>query len=194
VERPRSIWTVGHSNHDLEVLAGLLLQHRIEFVVDVRSYPYSGFAPHFDREPLASALASHGVRYLFLGEQLGGRPTDEAHYDDDGHALYSLMAEQPGFLDGIERVQRGAASHRLALMCSCGKPDECHRRLLVGKVLADRGTELRHLLPDGTLAVEHAVRLGPAVVQSSLFGEEEPPWRSTRSVSHRRRLSGSSAG
>jgi hypothetical protein len=67
-------------------------------VVDVRSYPYSRIAPHFNREELDTALCRASTRYLFFGEELGGRPSREEHYDEDGHARYDLMAEPPGGL------------------------------------------------------------------------------------------------
>jgi uncharacterized protein (DUF488 family) len=189
-----ALWTVGHSNHDFDAFAGLLAAQEIEFVVDVRSYPYSRFAPYFNREDLQPALAQLGIRYVFMGEELGGRPGLDEHYDADGHALYSRMAESPRFRRAIDRLVDAASKHRLALMCSEGDPHECHRRLLVGKVLAERGVALRHILPDGAILTETNVQLGDESAQRSLFGGNEQPWRSTRSVSQKRRLSTSSSG
>jgi uncharacterized protein (DUF488 family) len=189
---PATVWTVGHSNHEFEHLVQLLRAERIEFVVDVRSYPYSRYSPQFNREALEASIAGRGMRYLFLGEQLGGRPTDEEHYDVDGHALYGPMSEQQPFKDAVQRVIDGANGHRLALLCSEADPRHCHRRLLVGKVLTEQGVALRHILSDGSVHTEPVVALSPDHVQCSLLGEEEP-WRSTQSVSRRRRLSISSA-
>ena len=78
------IWTIGHSNHTFERFADLMRGEGIEFVVGVRSYPYSRVAPHFNREELDVALRGIGARYLFLGEELGGRPSREEHYDEGG--------------------------------------------------------------------------------------------------------------
>ncbi|MGI8730605.1 MAG: DUF488 domain-containing protein [Solirubrobacteraceae bacterium] len=188
-----AVWTVGHSNHEFDAFARLVGQEQIEFLADVRSFPYSRFAPHFNRDELQGAIGQHGVGYLFLGKELGGRPTTEDHYDEEGHALYGPMSQEPAFRAAIERVIDGARAHRLALVCSEGDPHDCHRRLLVGRVLAEAGAELRHILPDGSLKVERSVEIGDAACQCSLFGEEMP-WRSTQSVSHRRRLSTSSHG
>ncbi len=185
------MWTIGHSNHEPGVFAGLLGRHEIAYVVDVRSYPYSRYATHFGREALRESLRRRGIGYLFLGEQLGGRPDRPEHYDDDGHALYGPMADEPSFQQAIRRVAEGARVHRLALLCSEAQPEHCHRRLLVGRVLAERGLELRHVMPDGTILRETAVTLATDA-QSSLFGQSEPVWRSTQSVSRRRRLSASS--
>jgi uncharacterized protein (DUF488 family) len=154
------IWTIGHSNHTLEHFAKLLRAEGIEVVVDVRSYPYSRIAPHFNREELDAALRRSGQRYLFFGEELGGRPSREEHYDEDGHARYDRMAEQLGFQTVVQRLLSGAREHRVALLCSEGQPGECHRRLLVGKVLADRGVALRHILPNGVIYQEGSVALG----------------------------------
>jgi uncharacterized protein (DUF488 family) len=188
-----AIWTVGHSNHDFERFADLVDRHRIAFLLDVRSYPYSRFAPHFNREQLQATIGARGISYVFLGLALGGRPQREEHFDADGHALYSEMAQEPAFIAAIRRVLEGAGKHRVALLCSCGQPQECHRRLLIGKVLCDNGAELRHILPDATVLTERSVSTGETVPES-LFGHDEQSWRSTRSVSHRRRLSASSAG
>jgi uncharacterized protein (DUF488 family) len=185
------VWSVGHSNHSLEEFLALVRGHGVECIVDVRSYPYSKFAPHFGREDLAQHLRDAGLKYLFLGAELGGRPSSEDHYDDEGHALYGPMAAAPPFQTAVGRLLRGPRGHRVAIMCSCGQPQDCHRRLLVGKVLADRGVELRHVLPDGSLRVETTVSLSGGADQPSLF-EEAAPWRSTQSVSHRRRLNTSS--
>jgi uncharacterized protein (DUF488 family) len=188
---PATVWTVGHSNHELEHLVELLRGERIEFLIDVRSYPYSRYSPQFNRDALEASIARQGMRYLFLGEQLGGRPTQEEHYNVDGHALYGPMSEQQPFREAVERVIDGAHAHRLALLCSEADPRHCHRRLLVGKVLTEQGVALRHILSDGSIHTEQAVAHSPDHVQGSLLGEEEP-WRSTQSVSRRRRLSTSS--
>lgn len=187
------IWTVGHSNHTFERFVGLLASEAIAVIVDVRSYPYSRFASHFNREEMAARLSAAGVKYLYLGEELGGRPSSDDHYDLEGRALYGLMAEEPAFREAIERVLGGAADQRIALVCAEGRHEECHRRLLVGKVLTEHRALLRHILPDGHIAEETAVQIGGPGDQPSLFrDEEEAAWTSTQSVSHRRRLSDSS--
>jgi uncharacterized protein (DUF488 family) len=187
------VWTVGHSNHRFDDFAQLVLGHRIEFLVDVRSYPYSRYAPHFNRDELDAGLTRLGVRYLFLGEDLGGRPTREEHYDTEGHALYGPMSEEASFRMAVDRLIDGAHRYRIALVCSEGDPHDCHRRLLVGKILSDRGVELRHILPDGTIRAELSVELSAGDGQCSFLDVEQTPWRSTQSVSHRRRLSTSSS-
>jgi uncharacterized protein (DUF488 family) len=176
------IWTVGHSRHPLETFAQLLLCHRVQVVADVRSYPYSRVAPQFGREHLQSL----DIQYLFLGEQLGGRPSNEEHYDEEGHALYEPMSQEPGFCEAIEQLIAGSEEHRIALLCSEADPEFCHRRLLVGKVLTERGMKLRHILGDGSVRTERTVSLPPYTPQQSIFGAQEQRWRSTQSVLRKR--------
>jgi uncharacterized protein (DUF488 family) len=189
----RTIWTVGHSNHDLEAFLQVVAPEHLTHVLDVRSYPYSRHAPHFNREELQAAVEARGLTYVYLGLALGGRPQRDEQYDDDGHALYGSMAQEPRFQAAVQRLLRGATGHRLCLLCSCGRPDDCHRRLLVGKVLCDHGAQLRHILTDGSVRTESEVVLTPAPEQDALFGHDAQVWRSTRSVSRKRRLSASSA-
>src|SRR3954447_19294557 len=99
---PLSIWTIGHSNHPFEMFAELLAEPRIEFVADVRSYPYSRFAPQYNGEDLQTALRARGIGYVFLGEELGGRPSADEHYDAEGYALYGPMSQEPLFRAAID--------------------------------------------------------------------------------------------
>jgi uncharacterized protein (DUF488 family) len=189
----RCIWTVGHSNHSSERFLQLLRSEQIAYVVDVRSYPYSRIAPQHNREALAAWLAAEQIRYLYLGSELGGRPDSPKNYDPDGHALYGPMSEQADFRAALSWILDGAREHRIALLCSEGDPTHCHRRLLVGKVLAEQGVQLSHIMPDGNVFDEREVQLPDESQQCSLL-EEHDPWRSTQSVSRRARLSASSAG
>lgn len=178
------IWTIGHSNHDMSTLVRLLHAERIEVLADVRSQPFSRFNPHFNRRPLKSSLGEARIRYAFLGDELGGRPPEPEFFDEEGHVLYCEVAKTPRFLAGLERLLDGSNKFRVAMMCSEENPTDCHRRLLVTRVLVERGVPVVHIRSNGTtiseaeLAVSHA---GPA--QPALFGQKDAPWRSTRSVS-----------
>lgn len=186
-----TVLTVGHSNHPLARFVALLRAHDVEAVVDVRSHPYSRFAPQFNRESLMASLSAEGVKYVFLGRELGGRPGGDEYYDDDGHVLYGRVAETPLFNDGIARLEDGLSRYRLVLMCSEEDPTDCHRRLLVTRVLNDRGIEVLHVRGDGRVQRERDLAGG---AQGDIFnGFQETAWRSTRSVSPRRAPLSSSA-
>jgi uncharacterized protein (DUF488 family) len=186
----RPVITVGHSNHELNHFLDLVREMELGVVVDVRSHPYSRFAGQFNREPLERSFAALDIRYLFLGRELGGRPEGAEFYDDEGHVLYGRVARSPVFLDGLVRLEQGLGRFRVAIVCSEEDPTDCHRRLLVGRVLVERGIEVLHLRGDGTIQTED--ELG-GFEQGNLFGGfAEEAWRSTRSVLLRRVPSSSS--
>jgi uncharacterized protein (DUF488 family) len=182
-----TLWTVGHANHSLKAFSALLGAAAIDGVVDVRSFPHPQFATHFNRDALRASVKALGLSYSFLGQALGGSPRSEDQYDEDGHALYEEMARMADFVTAIDDLVVEASERRLALMCACRLPDECHRRLLVGKVLCERGAMLCHLLPDGTTHTETQVLLPSSATQLTLLGENRPPWRSARPVSRKQR-------
>src|ERR1700704_1843866 len=97
---PAPIWSIGHSNHDLPAFIALVRGAGVEVIADVRSQPYSRFNPQFNRETLRSALLEAGIDYVFLGDALGGRPTEPDCYDADGSVLYAKVADTDRFRDG----------------------------------------------------------------------------------------------
>jgi uncharacterized protein (DUF488 family) len=144
------VFTIGHSNLEFAKFVGLLKQHRIQAVADVRSSPYSQYNPQFNREPLQRALQENGISYVFLGDELGARRSERECYVND-RADYSLIARTPAFNRGINRVIQGAAKMRIALMCSEKNPLDCHRCILVSPHLRERGVQVFHILADGTI-------------------------------------------
>lgn len=145
------VLTVGHSNHSAEEFMKLLLRRRVHEVVDVRSSPYSRYTPHFNRDTLSETLEQCGIGYEFLGGELGGRPADRSCYDANGRVLYESLADTDDFDDGIRRVIRSSEDRRIALMCTEKEPLECHRTLLVGRALVERGVVVEHILAGGNL-------------------------------------------
>lgn len=143
-----TIFTLGHSILDWPTFQRLLDRTEIGVVVDVRSHPVSRL-PHFSRAELKQRLNAAGVAYVFLGFELGGRP-------HGGIPDYERMAASPLFAEGLAKVEAMAARTRPALMCSEHEPLTCHRCLLVGRRLAERGNDLAHILRDGTIEPNEA--------------------------------------
>jgi uncharacterized protein (DUF488 family) len=150
-----AILTVGHSNHPLELVIALLHQHGVTAVADVRSAPYSRFNPQFNKAELERRLKAEGIRYVFLGRELGARSDDPACYDK-GRVQYARLARTEAFREGIERLRRGATEHRIACMCAEREPLECHRTLLVARALEAEGLKVAHIHADGRLEAHEA--------------------------------------
>lgn len=136
-----TIHTIGHGRHSFEVFLGLLAEHNINLVCDVRSVARSRWA-HFNGRPLALALGKNAIGYEHLPE-CGGKvvvPTVELER-------------------GLDRIIELAAESRVALMCSESQPltkhvrpqANCHRLGLLASPLKRRGVRVLHILPDGSI-------------------------------------------
>ena len=174
----------------MEHFLSLLNAHAVQVVVDARSQPYSKYATQFDHEALKQALQDAGIRYLYLGRELGGRPEGEEFYDGEGHVLYDRVAASCLFQEGLSRLERGIREYKLALLCAEENPSACHRRLLVGRVLLERGVQVDHIRGDGRIQTEEEVA-AEAVSnrdQLTLFQSvESESWKSIQSVLRKKR-------
>lgn len=145
-----SLYTIGHSDHETPRFLDLLGLHKITAIADVRSSPYSQRFPQFDRECLAASLRKCGIKYVFVGDELGARRVEPECYVD-GQARYDLIAETTSFRAGIRRVVEGMSQHRVALMCAEKDPITCHRSILVCRHLRTANLAIKHVLADGTI-------------------------------------------
>lgn len=144
------VFTIGYGGRNLDEIVAQLKDWEVKFVVDVRSQPYSRYQPEFSRDALSAGLAGVGLEYLFMGDQLGGRPDDPACYTANGNVDYAAVRRLDVFRQGIQRLLTGCQrGYSLALLCSEGNPKNCHRSGLIGDELESRGVEVIHLLPGG---------------------------------------------
>ncbi|TIX92776.1 DUF488 domain-containing protein [Rhizobium sp. P44RR-XXIV] len=150
VQAAVEVLTIGHSTLSYERFLELLRGASVTAVADVRTSPYSRHFSHFNRSTLRDELREDDIAYVFLGEELGGRPKDARFYCD-GVADYEKMARTDEFARGLERIIEGAQKYRIAMMCSEHDPLDCHRCLLVGRALRERGMRVRHILGNGAI-------------------------------------------
>jgi uncharacterized protein (DUF488 family) len=144
-----TVYTIGHSTHSLDAFLALLQGAGVEAVADVRSAPFSRRLPHFNQGPLRRALAGNGIAYVPLGLELGGRGNPRSARDAHGRISYRGIADSPEFRQGLQRVESGSARMRVALLCAERDPLQCHRGILVSRVLAACGTRVVHIRADG---------------------------------------------
>lgn len=146
-----TIYTIGHSNHRWERFSDLLARRGIELLVDTRSRPVSKYAPFANARNLPGLLEDAGIGYYFMGDMLGGKPADPSMYDDKGKPDYRRMRALDDFQEGISRLVGMASRQRVAILCSEEDPTKCHRRLLIGPALEERGVKSLHIRGDGSL-------------------------------------------
>jgi uncharacterized protein (DUF488 family) len=142
------IHTIGHSDYSTTAFVDLLRQHDITLVADVRSQPYSRWVPQFNRETLKQDLEGAGLAYRFMGDALGGRPSDPQLYRE-GRPDYGRMERTDSYHRGIEHLLDLARTERVAIMCGEGDYQACHRHLLISQTLLKRGVDVRHITADG---------------------------------------------
>lgn len=168
------IYSIGHGTKKIQAFLNELSSYNISYLVDVRTSPYSKYNPQFNREMLKNDLEKVGITYVYLGENLGGLPSDRSCYVD-GKVDYDLIKEKEFFKEGLKRlIIANSKNINVAIMCSESKPEECHRSKLIGQELLKQNISLLHIItPDKTkdqTTVMNELTKGKGVVD--LFGNE----------------------
>jgi len=155
-----TLFTIGHSTHPTEDFIGLLEQHGVNAVCDVRSHPHSRYNSQYNRETVAAALKRRRIAYIFLGKELGARSDNPDCRDARGKVLFQKLKNAPLFTQGLARVRRGMRDYCVALMCAEKDPITCHRMILVTRQLR-REVSIQHILAGGGIEtnVEAETRL-----------------------------------
>ena len=161
-----AIYTIGHSNIELERFLSLL--DGIEAVVDVRSMPFSKYASQFNIRNIKIALESVGREYIFMkdehvGNVLGGRPRDKDCYED-GKVVYEKIMKNEWYKAGISALIELASKKRTAIMCSEEDPYKCHRHHLISQSLLKEGVRVFHIRKDGNLEEANKEKRPPKLV------------------------------
>ncbi len=170
------IHTIGYGAREIDAFISALRRYGITYLIDVRSKPYSRFKPDFTKERLEEHLRGAGIRYVFMGDLLGGRPADPSCYDAEGKVDYAQVAERDFFLTGMERLAKAQSQGlSISLMCSEGKPESCHRSKLIGRALAKLGLPVTHIDENDQLIGQDEVLLRLTGGQLSFFGDDMLP-------------------
>jgi uncharacterized protein (DUF488 family) len=146
-----TLFSIGHSNVAAERLIALLEQHNIQALCDVRSAPYSRYNPQFNRETLAATLQAASIAYRYMGDALGGMPTDSALRTEDGaHADYARIAAAPSFQHALSQLIELGQRTPTAFMCGEADYHGCHRHRLITPALIERGVVVWHIMANGS--------------------------------------------
>lgn len=163
-----TIYTIGHSNITVDDFIRLLHKAGIEALVDVRSSPHSKYASQFNKEGLMNAVTANGIKYIFMGDLLGGRPKDESCYIN-GNPAYDLIRQKDFYKTGINRLLKGIAQYRIAIMCSEEDPMKCHRRNLIGADINKMDINVLHIRSNGVIEADAFYVGEKKLAQSLLF-------------------------
>ena len=176
-----SIFTIGYGSRTIEQLIQLLKQYQIAYLIDVRSKPYSKHNPEFSKRELQNNIEQANIRYVFMGDLLGGQPSVPSCYTKDGKIDYSKVREKDFYKRGIERL-RNAWNQRLSvvILCSEQKPEMCHRSKLIGMSLTEARIPVEHIDENGKLVSQKDVMLRLSNGQHPLFEESDRRYTSRK--------------
>jgi uncharacterized protein (DUF488 family) len=168
------IYSIGHGNKKIENFINELISFQISFLIDVRSNPYSKYNPQFNQQSLKIDLQNSGITYVFMGDSLGGLPSDRSCYVE-GKVDYDIIKDKEFFKEGIQRIIVAYDKNiNAAVMCSESKPEECHRSKLIGQELLKHNISLIHIISSEKTKEQNTVMneltKGNGVVD--LFGNE----------------------
>lgn len=153
------LFSIGHSTHGREYFLSLLRMHHVEYLLDVRSTPYSRYAPAYNKDQIQRFLELYGIQYWHMGHFFGARQENEQLYTLETEKGLCLNFEQfrktDLFKTGVDNVMKGLNNGRnIALMCTEKNPIDCHRAIMVSKGFLDQGINVKHILPDGNIITQ----------------------------------------
>lgn len=118
-----------------------------------------------------------------LGALLGGKPDDADPRDASGHVDYERLRHRASAARGArEPGGRLGGGHRIALMCSEGKPQECHRTKLLAEELVANRVPVAHIDEHGTIRSHAEITDMITDGQEALFGGHAAALRSRTCV------------
>lgn len=167
------IYSIGHGNRSIETFFGLLKKYEIDFLIDVRTNPFSRFNPNFSRGRIESICKDYMVTYVFMGDGLGGKPANRSCYDEQCHVIYEKVMETEIFIQSINRLVTAYNKNlRVACMCSELKPCECHRSKMIGRYLDWQDIDVQHIDEKGNLLSQAQVinQVSNGYGEKDLFG------------------------
>jgi Uncharacterized conserved protein len=151
----KTILSIGHSQHDTEYFIKMLKKHEVNYLLDVRSMPYSQFASDYDRDNIRAILLNNGINYSFMGECFGARQLDRTVYSMQGRVDFEKVKKGDVFKKGFNNVMRGIEQgNRIAFMCTEKDPIECHRAILVTRVFEQAGIHVEHIMADSSIQTQ----------------------------------------
>lgn len=127
------VYTVGYWGRSISEFIALLKENNVTAVIDVRRFPKSSNI-EFNRENLERTLKGYGIKYIFLGESLGG-------FVKGGYEKYM---ETQKFKEGFNALIEIAGSEVVALMCKERNIKHCHRRFIAQR-LESFGIKVKNL-------------------------------------------------
>jgi uncharacterized protein (DUF488 family) len=124
----------------------LIQANNITHIVDIRSIPYSKYAPWSDKSRLAELLRPFKIRYTYLGHKLGGKTSQTSQFSNQHNLPLQVIYDE-----AIRVLLQLSMRDNLTLLCAEGDPAKCHRQHIIAQTLLESGTKVLHILKDGSI-------------------------------------------
>ncbi len=153
------LYSIGYATKPIPTFIEQLNRYHINVVADIRSVPFSKTFHDYHQGAIQGHLVRAGIRYVYLGEELGPRSKEPHHYDACGQVQFDRLRHSSLYKQGVERLKTGIQrDYTIALMCAEKDPANCHRSLLIGYDLQRTlGMTLWHITHNGELEDQTAL-------------------------------------
>lgn len=166
------VYSIGYGNRTIKEFIELIKEVEFDYLLDVRSSPYSNFNDDFSKHNLIHYLKVNNIKYAYFGDSLGGIPGDPAAYSK-GKVDYDKLSKLDFFSKGISRILNAISkNYTVLLMCSEKKPENCHRSKLIGEVLLQNHINIIHIDENGKYKTQEEIIIRLRKGQFGLFDEE----------------------
>ena len=149
-----TLFMIGHSNHPLELFKQMLEREKIAVLYDIRMIPFSRYVPQYNQTTFPETLESWGISYLYrsdIGPRVEG---DTPLYDKNGFN-YDKALNRERIIEGLKLLVSDLKEEdNIAIMATKKEPLECHRFLVLSRVLQDMGHTIKHILPEETVETQ----------------------------------------
>lgn len=142
----QTIYTVGHNSLSFMQFITLIQANNITHIVDIRSIPYSKYAPWSDKSRLAEMLRPFKINYTYLGHKLGGKKIQKGQFTHQ-----QRIPSQAVYDEAIRVLLQLSMRTNLTLLCAEGDPAKCHRQHIIAQTLLESDIKVLHILKDGSI-------------------------------------------
>lgn len=131
------ITTIGYEGKNIDKFLSILIENKIQMVIDVRKNSYS-MKFGFSKNQLSSTLEKLGIAFLHI-PQLGIESDKRQNLTRSGYeSLFyeyaQTLGEKTEYLDTITTISQ---QRKVTLMCFEAQPTDCHRGVIAERLRDD---------------------------------------------------------
>lgn len=154
----KEIYTIGYTAFpDVIDFIDVLEKYGINFVIDVRSEPFSEYYKKYNKNNISLYLEKNNILYANFRREFGARQTQKKYFTDGilDFEKFSLSEQfQSGFLRIKDILKQ---NYQIVLMCAEKYPETCHRNIMIAKFFYQNGYEIKNILADKTFVTQKKI-------------------------------------